>query len=146
MSQNVFFFRCEFLIEIWLLNKNWIQKPEFLENKFSPKNDYSKSFVFDIFRDDKFSIQNLKFWNFFFQFFIKQEHFSFRIWLFFFLENSFQTLIFNEKDSYKVMLFKMSTKSEQLVVLRGANRVKTLFLRCDVFIEIWSSMKIEFKI
>ena len=31
----------------------------------------------------------------------------------------------------------MSTKSEQLVVLHGANRVQTLFLRCDEFIEIW---------
>ena len=112
-------------------------KTEFLEKKFSPKIDYSKSFVFDIFRDDKFSIQNLTFWNFFFQLFIVQEKFCFRIWLLFFLKISFQTLIFNEKGSYKVMLLKMSTKSEQLNVLCGANRVKTLFLICDVFIEIW---------
>ena len=50
---------------------------------------------------------------------------------------SFQTLIFNEKVCNNVMPFKTSTKSEQLVVLRGPNRVKTLFLRCHVFIEIW---------
>ena len=31
----------------------------------------------------------------------------------------------------------MSRQSEKLVVVRGANRVKTLFLSRDVFIEIW---------
>ena len=112
-------------------------KTEFLENIFSPEYDYSKSFVFEICRNEKFSIQNLTFWNFFFQLFIVQEKFCFRIWLLFFLKISFQTLIFNEKGSYKVMPLKMSTKSEQLNVLCGANRVKTLFLICDVFIEIW---------
>ena len=56
---------------------------------------------------------------------------------YFFLKVSFQTLIFNEKICYKVMPFKTSTQSEKLVVGRGANRVKTLFLRRDVFIEIW---------
>ena len=55
----------------------------------------------------------------------------------FFLKISFQTLIFNEKVCYKVKPFKISTQSEKLVVVRGANRVKTLFLRRDVFIEIW---------
>ena len=55
----------------------------------------------------------------------------------FFLKISFQTLIFNEKVCYKVMPFKMSTQSEKLVVVRGANRVKPLLLRRDVFIEIW---------
>ena len=112
-------------------------KTEFLENIFSPEYDYSKSFVFEICRNEKFSIQILTFWNFFFQLFIVQEKFCFRIWLLFFPKILFQTLIFNEKGSYKVMLLKMSTKSEQLNVLCGANRVKTLFLICDVFIEIW---------
>ena len=54
----------------------------------------------------------------------------------FFLKISFQTLFFNEKVFYKIMLFKMSTQSEKLVVGRWANRVKTLCLRRDVFIEI----------
>ena len=35
------------------------------------------------------------------------------------------------------MPFKISTQSEKLVIVRGANRVKSLFLRPDVFIEIW---------
>ena len=55
----------------------------------------------------------------------------------FFLKILFETLIFNEKVCYKVMPFKMSTQSEKLVVFRGGNQVKTLFLRCDVLIEIW---------
>ena len=56
---------------------------------------------------------------------------------YFLLKVSFQTLISNEKVCYKVMPFETSTQSEKLVVGRGANRVKTLCLRRDVFIEIW---------
>ena len=55
----------------------------------------------------------------------------------FFERISFQTLIFNGKACFKIMPFKISTKSEKLVVVRGANRIKTLFLRRDVFIETW---------
>ena len=112
-------------------------KTEFLENISSPENDNSKCFVFEICRNEKFSIQNLTFWNFFFSNF----HWAGKLLLqnlnTFFPKISFQTLIFNEKVCYKVMPLKMSTQSEKLVVVRGANRVKTLFLRCDVLIKIW---------
>ena len=55
----------------------------------------------------------------------------------FFQKVPFQNRIFNEKVYFKIMPFKKSTKSEKIVVFCGANRVKTLFLRRDVFIEIW---------
>ena len=111
-------------------------KTEFLEKISSPEYDirnvlYSKS------AGTKNS--QFKTWHFgilSFQIFIVQENVCFRIW-FFFRKISFQTLIFDERVCYKVMPFKMSTQSEKLVVVRGANRFKTLFLRCDVFIEIW---------
>ena len=64
----------------------------------------------------------------------KKLHFKIRI---FFQKFSFQNLIFNEKVYFKIMPFKISTKMEKLVVFRGGNQVKTLFLRCDVLIGIW---------
>ena len=83
------------------------------------------------------SIQNLTFWKFFISNFHCAGKRLLQNLIIFFRKISFQTLIFNEKVCYKVMPFKMSTKSEQLVVFCWANRVKTIFLRCDVFIEIW---------
>ena len=55
----------------------------------------------------------------------------------FFRKISFQTLIFKEKVCYKVMPFKMSTKSGKFVVFCGANWVKTTFFRCEFLIDIW---------
>ena len=112
-------------------------KTEFLEKKFSPKYDYSKAFYSKICRNKQFSIQNLTFWKFFFSNFHCAGKLFLQNLITFFLKISFQTLIFNEKVCYKVKPFEMSTQSEKLVVGRGANRVKTLFLRRDVFIEIW---------
>ena len=113
-------------------------KTEFLENISSPEKDYSKCFVFEICRNEKFSIQNLTFCNFFRSNFHCTEKLLLQILIpFFFWKISFQMLIFNEKVCYKVMPFKMSTQNEKLVVVGGANRVKTLFLRRDVLIEIW---------
>ena len=135
MSQNGFF-RCELLIEIWFLNKNWTQKLSFWKIFFLQNMIIRNFFYYKICRNEKFSIQNLTFWKFFISNFhcarkrllqnlILSGKFHFRLWF----------LI--KKVCYKVMPFRMSTKSEQLVVLRWANRVKTLFLRCDDFIEIW---------
>ena len=112
-------------------------KTEFLENISSPEKDYSKFFVFEICRNEKFSIQNLKFWKVFFSKFHCAGKRLLQNLIPFSLKTSFQTLIFNEKVFYKIMLFKMSTQSEKFVVGRRANRVKTLCLRRDVFIEIW---------
>ena len=109
----------------------------FSEINFSPQNEYSKSFVLEICRNEKFSIQNLTFWKFIISKFHCIGKRLLQNLILFFGKISFQTLFFNEKVCYKVMPFKKGTKSEQLVVLRGANRVNTLFLRCDVFIEIW---------
>ena len=96
-----------------------------------------KVFYYKICRNEKFSIQNLTFWKFSFQIFIVHENVCFRIWFFFSSKISFQTLIFNEKVCVKNTPFKMGTKSGKFVVFCGANWVKTLFLRCDVFIKVW---------
>ena len=112
-------------------------KTWFLDIKFFPKYDYPKILVFEICRNEKFSIQNLTFWNFFFSNFHCAGKRLLQNLITFFLKISFQTLIFNEKVFYKIMFCKMSTQSEKLVVGRWANRVKTLCLRRDVFIEIW---------
>ena len=231
-------------------------KTEFLENISSPENDHSKCSVFEICRNEKFSIQNLTFWNFFFQIFIVQENFAseseyffsenfvsnshfqwkkyatkscflkwarkvknlllaskqieskrlfldvnfsskpdfsikiefknwvsgkyffprkwlfemfcirnlperkilnskpdisefffsnfhcagkfcFRIWILFLWKFHFKLSFSMKKVCYKVMLFKMSTQSEKLVVGLEANRVKTFFFRCEFFIETW---------
>ena len=112
-------------------------KTWFFDIKSFPKYDYPKSLVFEICRNEKFSIQKLTFWNFFFSNFHCAGKLLLQNLITFFLKISFQTLIFNENVCYKNMLFKMSTRSEKFVDGRGANRVKTLFLRRDVFIEIW---------
>ena len=132
-----FFFRCEFFIETWFLNKNWIQKLSFWKILLP-----QKMIIGNVLYSKSAGTKNSQFktWHFgifSFQIFIVQENFCFRIWFLFFWKISFQNLIFNEKVCYKVMPFKMSTQNEKLVVVRGANRVKTLFLRRDVLIEIW---------
>ena len=120
-------------------------KPEFLETKFSPKNDYSKSFVFDIFRDDKFSIQNLTKWKIFnskSQFLGKTLHHNL---ILFFERTSLQTLIFNEKICFRTKLFKTSTKSENSVAFLATNWIKTIFFSDMNFSSKSFSSKIELK-
>ena len=112
-------------------------KTEFLENVFSPKYDYSKVFYYKTCRNEKFSIQNLTFWKFFFSNFHCAGKRLLQNLITFFLKISFQTLIFNEKVCYKVMPFKMSTQSENYVVFPGANWVRTFFFRFEFLIEIW---------
>ena len=93
----------------------------------SPQNDYSKSFFIEVNQDEKVLIQKL-----------------INLWEKTSLQNStffrkvpFRNRIFKEKVYFEIMPFKKSTKSEKLVVVRGANRVKTLFHRRDVFFKIW---------
>ena len=59
-----FFFTYEFFIEI-LVSQKLNSKPDILEIRFSLKYDYSKIFVLENCRKEKFSIQNLTFWKFF---------------------------------------------------------------------------------
>ena len=111
-------------------------KPEFPENKFSPKSDYSNSFVFDIFRDDKFSIQNLTCWKTFISkslFLGKSLH---HFLILFFREFHFK-LWFSMERLASNHAFENKQKSEEFVVFCGAYWVKTFFFRCEFFIEIW---------
>ena len=135
LSQNVFF-RCEFFIETWFLNKNWIQKLSFWK-KFLLQNMIFEMFCIRNLPERKILNSKPDILEFcLFKFSLYRKTFASESDSFF-RKISFQTLIFDERVCYKVMPFKMSTQSEKLVVVRGANRFKTLFLRCDVFIEIW---------
>ena len=131
LSDVNFCLKSDFSIKIEL--KNWVSGKIF----FSKIWQFEKSFIIRNSRNEKLSIQNLTFWKFFFSNFPCAGKRLLQNLILSFSQISFQTLIFNEKVCYKVMPFKMSTQSGKLVVGRGANRVKTLFLICDVFIEIW---------
>ena len=63
---GTFFIRCEFLIEIWFLNKKWTRKLSFWKIFFLQNMIIRKVFYYKICRNEKFSIQNLTFWKFFF--------------------------------------------------------------------------------
>ena len=119
LSRDVF-------IEIWFLNVNWTQNLNF-RKILSPQNDLSKSILSKSARTKNFRFKN---WS------ICRKNFHFKIRIFF-QKIPFQNLIFNEKVYFRIMTFKTSTKIEKLVVFRGGNQVKTLFLRCDVLIDIW---------
>ena len=131
-----FFFRCEFFIETWFLCKNWIQKLSFWKYFFSRIWLFEKFFIRNL-PERRILNSKTDFLKFFFSNFHCAGKRLLQNLIPFFRKFSFQTLIFNEKICYKVMPFKNSTQSEKLVVGRGANRVKALLLRRDVFIEIW---------
>ena len=133
---KTFFFRCHIFIEIWFLNKNWTQKLSFWKIFF-----FQSMLIRKVFYSISAGTKNSQFKIWLFEIFLLNFSLCRKTFASesdsFFWKISFQTLIFNEKVCYKVMPFKMSTQSEKLVVVRGANRVETLFPRRDFFIEIW---------
>ena len=124
--KTLFLSRDVFFIEIWFLNVNWTQNLNF-RKILSPQNDLLKSILSKSARTKNFRFKN---WS------ICRKNFHFKIRIFF-QKIPFQNLIFNEKVYFRIMPFKISTKIEKLVVFRGGNQVKTLFLRSDVLIDIW---------
>ena len=123
-SDVIFSSKSDFPIKIEL--KTW-----FFDKKFFPKYDYAKSLVFEICRDQKFSIRNLTLWKMSFQILTVWEKVCFRIW-FLFPKNSFECLIFNEKGCYKTMPFKTSTKTE-----KNCYFLRSKFSRTD-FTQMWT--------
>ena len=115
-----------FFIEIWFLNKKWTQNLIFRKN-LSPQNEFSNSILSKSARTKNSRFKNWSICR-------KKLHFKIQI---FFQKIPIQNLIFNEKVYFKIMPFKISTKSETFAVFRGGSQIKTLFLRCDVLIEIW---------
>ena len=112
-------------------------KTEFLENIFSPKYDYSKSFLLWKTAGTKNSqFKTWPFGNFPFQIFIVQENVCFRIWFFLFHKFHFKLWFSMKKFATKSCRLKSAGKMRNLFIVRGAYRVKTLFLKGDVFIEI----------
>ena len=97
-----FFFRCDFFIEIWFLNKNWTQKLSFWKIFFLQNMIIRKVFYYKICRSENFSIQNLKFWKVFISKFYCAGKRMLQNLILSFSKISFQTLIFNEKVCYKV--------------------------------------------
>ena len=119
LSQNDFF-------HIWIFHRNPVSqklnsKFDFLEISFSLKYDYSKSFVFDIFRTinsqikirhvEKLSIQSLIF----------QEKVCFKIWLFFSKGFHFKLWLLLKTLASKSCLSKQARKVKKNVVFCWAN-------------------------
>ena len=135
LSQNVFFSdvtfssKSDFSIKIEL--KSWVSGKHF----FSRVWLFAKFFI-RILPEGRILNSITDFLKFSSQIFIVQENVCFRIWFLFFWKFHFK-LLFSMKNLLQSHDFKMSTQSEKLFVVRGANRVRTLFLRRDVFIEIW---------
>ena len=119
-----------FFIEILFLNKKWTQNLIF-RKILSPQNEFSNSILSKSARTKNSRFKNWSICR-------KKLHFKIQ---FFFQKNPIQNLIFNEKVYFKIMPFKISTKSEKFASFRGGSQIKTLFLRCDVLIEIWFLIK-----
>ena len=117
-----FFFRCEFFIEIWLLNIYWTQNLIF-RKILSPQNDLSKSLLSKSAETKNSGFKN---WS------ICRKKLDFKI-RFFFQKFPFQNTIFNGKVYFKIMPFKISTQTEKLVVVCGANWVKTFIFQMWIF-------------
>ena len=133
---KTFFFRCEFFNETWFLNKNWNQKLSFWK-KFLLQIMIIRNVLYSKSAGTKNS--QFKTWHFgifSFNFSLSRKTFASES-DYFFSGNFISNSDFQWKRFLQFMPFKMSMQSEKLVVGRGANRVKTLFLRPDVFIEIW---------
>ena len=128
---RTFFFRCEFLIEIWFLNKNWTQKLSFWKMFFLQNMIIRKFFIIKLAGTKSSQFKTWPFGNFSFQIFIVQENVCFRIWLLFFWKFLFK-LWFSMK--------KYATKS---CLLKWARRVKTMLFFPEqieserFFFQIW---------
>ena len=113
-------------------------KTEFQENIFSPKYDFSKSFVFEICRDEKFSIQNKP--NI-----LEIFHFKFSLCRktlapesdAFFSANFISNSYFQWKICYKVMPLKWARKVKNLLLSAEQIESKRYFLDVMFFIETW---------
>ena len=133
---KTFFFRCHNFIEIWFLNKNWTQKLSFWKIFF-----FQSMLIRKVFYSKSAGTKNSQFKIWLFEIFLLNFSLCRKTFASesdsFFQRISFQTLNFNGNACFKIMAFKISTKSEKFVVFCGGNQIKTLFVRCDVLIEIW---------
>ena len=143
---RTFFFRCEFLIEIWFLNKNWTQKLS------SGKNFFSRVWLFEKFSNIKSAgtknsqYKTWHFGNFSFQNFIVQENFCFRIWLLFFWKFHFKLWFSMKKFATKSCLLKWVRKVNKLLFCAEQIESKPGFLDLMFLSKSDFSVKVEFKI
>ena len=141
-----------FFFQMWFFHRNLISqkklnsKNEFLENISSPEKDYSKCFVFEICRNEKFSIQNLTFWNFFFSNFHCARKRLLQDLIPFFLKTSFQTLILLKRLASESCLLKSARKVKTMLFFPEQIESKRFFFS-DVIFSSKSdfSIKIELK-
>ena len=129
---RTFFFRCEFLIEIWFLNKNWTQKLSFWKIFFLQNMIIRKVFFYKICRNEKFSIHNLKFWKKVFS----KSHFV--------RKSLLQNMIPFSRKNHLKLWFLMKKFASKSCLLKKARKMKNLFfllskLSQNVFFrcEIW---------
>ena len=138
------FVRCDVLIEIWFLNKNWTQNL-FLRNYLFSTNSIFKKFCF----------RNLPEWKtlnwkpdileiFLFKFSLYRKTFASES-VSFFSESFNSNSDFQWESLYKVMPFKMSTQTEKLVVSAEQIESKRFFSDVNFSSKPDFSIKIEFK-
>ena len=130
-----FYFRCEFFIETWFLNKNWIQKLSFWKI-FLPEKMIIRNVLYSKSAGTKNS--QFKTWHFgifSFQIFIVQENVCFRIWFLFFWEFLFKLWFSMKKFATKSCLLKWARKVKNLLLAAEQIESKRFFFRCEFFIE-----------
>ena len=104
-------------------------KTEFLENISSPEKDYSKCFVFEICRNEKFSIQNLvQFGIFSFNFSLCRKTFASESDYFFFWKFHFKLWFSMKKVPTKSCLLKWVRKVSNLLFCAEQIESKPYFL------------------
>ena len=140
------FFRCEFFIETWFLNKNWIQKLRFWKI-FLPQKMIIRNVLYSKSAGTKNS--QFKTWHFgifSFQIFFEQENFCFRIWILFFWKFHFKLWFSMKKFATKSCLLKWARKVKNLLLSAEQIESKRFFLDVMFWSKSDSSIKIELKI
>ena len=140
------FFRCEFFIETWFLNKNWIQKLRFWKI-FLPQKMIIRNVLYSKSAGTKNS--QFKTWHFgifSFQIFIEQENFCFRIWILFFWKFHFKLWFSMKKFATNSCLLKWARKVKNLLLSAEQIESKRYFLDVMFWSKSDSSIKIELKI
>ena len=108
----------------------------FSENNFPPKYGHSKSFVFEVCWNEKFSIQNLTFWKIFVSNFLRAGKRLLQILILFFGKIQFKFWFSMKKFGKKSCLLKWAKKPKSVLFSAEQTESKQFF-RCEFFIEIW---------
>ena len=130
-----------YFLDVMFLSKSDPQWKMNSKSKFQKKNSLSTKRLLEDFFSKSARTKNSRFKNW--SFCRKKLHFEIRI---FFWKIPFQTLIFNDKAGFKIMPFKISTKSEKNCCFLCSKLSQNVFFSV---VNFWSksvfSIKIELK-